>query len=177
MKESIEHFDYDSYIMVLTETKSPDVPSGGSFSVNTRYIFTWAKGNKTKLTLSYFINWTGSSWIKSMIEKSTAQGQKSFSELLFKQLKLVIAENTLVVAGDEEVPVTFSQEQVEEPEKATEKVQHSEKSVTETTESSKFDVWHLLVLLLIVLQILTYRELLATKQEMKLLAQSLSTKK
>ncbi|AOA61464.1 Putative sterol transfer protein [Komagataella phaffii CBS 7435] len=177
VKESIEHFDYDSYIMVLTETKSPDVPSGGSFSVNTRYIFTWAKGNKTKLTLSYFINWTGSSWIKSMIEKSTAQGQKSFSELLFKQLKLVIAENTLVVAGDEEVPVTFSQEQVEEPEKATEKVQHSEKSVTETTESSKFDVWHLLVLLLIVLQILTYRELLATKQEMKLLAQSLSTKK
>lgn len=74
--EYLKHFDVSNYIEVLTVTKTPNVPSGGSFDVRTTYVLTWAENNKTNLKCSYWINWTSSSWIKGMIERSALSGQK-----------------------------------------------------------------------------------------------------
>ncbi|GME82911.1 unnamed protein product [Ambrosiozyma monospora] len=74
--EIIEHKDFNDHIVVKSITRTPNVPSGGAFEVVSRFVFTWAENNRTKLVLSYYINWKGSSWVKSIIEKSTLSGQE-----------------------------------------------------------------------------------------------------
>lgn len=59
-----EFYDPDKYITMLTMTKTPDVPSGGVFSVKTRTCFTWAGANSTKVLVTTSVEWTGKSWVK-----------------------------------------------------------------------------------------------------------------
>ncbi|ODQ63445.1 hypothetical protein NADFUDRAFT_53116 [Nadsonia fulvescens var. elongata DSM 6958] len=84
--EVIDHFDLDESITVLTTTQTPDVPSGSSFTVQTRYIFHWTDNNATKLILSYKVDWTGKSWIKGAIEKGSHEGQVKFAQNLTEYL-------------------------------------------------------------------------------------------
>jgi hypothetical protein len=58
------HCDYDDYIVMLTTTKTPDVPSGGVFSVKTKTCLTWAGGSSTKVLVTTQVDWTGKSWVK-----------------------------------------------------------------------------------------------------------------
>lgn len=58
------HVDFDDYVSTLTTTRTPDVPSGGSFSVKTRTCLTWAGGNVTKIYVTCTVEWTGRSMIK-----------------------------------------------------------------------------------------------------------------
>lgn len=58
------HCDYDDYIVMLTTTKTPDVPSGGVFSVKTRTCLTWAGGGSTRVLVTTQVEWTGKSWVK-----------------------------------------------------------------------------------------------------------------
>lgn len=110
--EIIEKLDFNSSCVILTKTKTPDVPSGDSFSVNTRYVMAWGPENSTQLQIGYFVEWTGRSWIKSMIEKSVLQGQKEASVLLIEKLEEKLQEITLkpikeveeVVEGEKELP-------------------------------------------------------------------------
>ncbi|SCU79197.1 LAME_0A07668g1_1 [Lachancea meyersii CBS 8951] len=73
--ESLLSMDYENVIDVVNATKTPDVPSGNNFIVKTRYMLRWASENTSNLKISFWIEWTGGSWIKSVIEKSCKTGQ------------------------------------------------------------------------------------------------------
>lgn len=92
VKEVIVKKDLETSINVLNTTMTPDVPSGSVFSVNTRYVLSWDENNNTKFQLSYFMKWTGKSWIKGVIENQTASGQKDAANLVLKELKSKLAE-------------------------------------------------------------------------------------
>lgn len=92
MEENVVNFDFDDYIEILNISKTPNVPSGGAFDCRTRYVFSWDENSKTKLTVSYYLNWTGSSWIKSVIESSAQSGQKKAGEDVKKVLDEAIEQ-------------------------------------------------------------------------------------
>lgn len=94
VQETILHLDYSDYINVLNITRTPDVPSGGSFSTRTRYMFRWASETTCALKISYWVEWTASSWIKSMVESSCKSGQLAATKDLVEHIKRYVAENT-----------------------------------------------------------------------------------
>ncbi|KAH3664201.1 hypothetical protein OGAPHI_004552 [Ogataea philodendri] len=85
--ETIEHKDFNEYVEVTTKASTPNVPSGTAFHVFTRYLFTWAENSQTHLVISYKIVWTGSSWIKGVIEKSTRTGQQKSADLIGDEME------------------------------------------------------------------------------------------
>ncbi|GMG35274.1 unnamed protein product [Ambrosiozyma monospora] len=84
--EILEHKDFNDHIVLKSITRTPNVPSGGAFEVVSRFVFTWAENNRTHLVLSYYINWKGSSWVKSIIEKSTLSGQQEAAGIYKNEL-------------------------------------------------------------------------------------------
>ncbi|KAG7820058.1 hypothetical protein KL928_001495 [Ogataea angusta] len=90
--ELIQHKDFNGYVEVVSTTCTPNVPSGTAFHVVTRYIFTWAEESQTRLKISYKIVWTGSSWIKGVIEKSTKSGQQKSADLIGEELDKILPE-------------------------------------------------------------------------------------
>lgn len=48
----------------LTTTRTPDVPSGGSFSVKTRTCITFASAISSRVVVSTEVKWTGRSLLK-----------------------------------------------------------------------------------------------------------------
>jgi hypothetical protein len=80
------HVDFDEYISALTTTKTPDVPSGGSFSVKTKTCLTWAGGNVTKVYVTCQVDWTGRSMVKGIIDRASIDGQKQY----YKDLDVAI---------------------------------------------------------------------------------------
>ncbi|EMR10046.1 hypothetical protein PNEG_01800 [Pneumocystis murina B123] len=75
--EMIEHED-NNYVTVSSITKTPDVPSGNSFVVKTKYCMMWDKNNYTRIIATCTTDWTKSSWLKSPIEKGANEGQISY---------------------------------------------------------------------------------------------------
>lgn len=94
VQETIESLDYNSVINVISTTKTPDVPSGNAFNVKTRYVMTWGANNTTDLVVSFKVDWTGTSWVKSMIDKSCLSGQEEATKVLIPLVKKVVHENT-----------------------------------------------------------------------------------
>ncbi|ODV87925.1 hypothetical protein CANARDRAFT_26104 [[Candida] arabinofermentans NRRL YB-2248] len=99
--EVLEHKDFEGYVELISTTKTPNVPSGNVFEVMTRYLLTWAENNQTHLLVSYKINWSGSSWIKGMIEKSTKAGQLEYVASLKDELLKTIPKCTVVSDSQE----------------------------------------------------------------------------
>jgi VASt domain-containing protein/GRAM domain-containing protein len=62
--ENLEQFDLEKAVSILCSTQTPDVPSGNSFLVKTRYCLMWAPGNGTKLIMTYAVEWSSKSWLK-----------------------------------------------------------------------------------------------------------------
>lgn len=62
--DETEHYDFDDYVTLVTTTRTPDVPSGGVFSVKTRTCLMWAGSNSTKVIVTTTVEWTGKSWVK-----------------------------------------------------------------------------------------------------------------
>ncbi|KAK6202811.1 uncharacterized protein RJT21DRAFT_138608 [Scheffersomyces amazonensis] len=108
--EVIEHLNFADYINIVTTTSTPDVPSGNSFTVKTRYLFTWAEDNKTKLNMSFFIKWTGTSWIKGVIEKQSLAGQKAVIKDYIDGLKKEINQCTILTEGIITPPIPINEE-------------------------------------------------------------------
>lgn len=111
VREVIELLDFAKCAVVLNTTSTPDVPSGGSFTVNTRYYFTWGLDNTTSLRIAFFVKWTGRSWIKNVVEKLTLSAQTAVAKDLLEELRKEISEHTHVVTGDnqmvlDEVPIS-----------------------------------------------------------------------
>lgn len=70
--ESSEIVDFDSLIVVLTVTRTPDVPSGGSFSVKTRTCITWARHNSCRVQVFTTVDWIKSSFLKGELADNVA---------------------------------------------------------------------------------------------------------
>lgn len=72
--DKLIHYDLDDYVQVIQESKTPDVPSGNSFTIRTNTILTWDSNNSTKITVYFLAEWTSKSWLKSAIEKGAFDG-------------------------------------------------------------------------------------------------------
>ncbi|RKP32200.1 hypothetical protein METBISCDRAFT_12620 [Metschnikowia bicuspidata] len=99
--EVIEHMDYADHVVLLAVTATPDVPSGGSFTVRTRYYFLWAENNRTLVRIAFFIKWSGSSWIKGVVEKLTLAAQRAINADVIKMLQDEICQQTTTLVSPE----------------------------------------------------------------------------
>ncbi|KWU42122.1 hypothetical protein RHOSPDRAFT_6244, partial [Rhodotorula sp. JG-1b] len=97
------HVDFDDFVCVITTTRTPDVPSGGAFAVKTRTSMTWDKGNKCRVVVTTGVEWSKSSFIKGIIEKSAIEGQKQYHSDLEKAMRAYIAthRNEFVEEGQD----------------------------------------------------------------------------
>ncbi|KAI0370045.1 hypothetical protein BV20DRAFT_967034 [Pilatotrama ljubarskyi] len=85
--------DFDKYVTMVTTTRTPEVPSGGVFSVKTRTCITWASSVTTKVLVTTQVEWSGRSFIKGIIEKSCLDGQKQYHNDLEKAMREYIHEH------------------------------------------------------------------------------------
>jgi len=90
LRDETVHCDFDDYIVMLTTTRTPDVPSGGVFSVKTKTCITWASSVSTKVVVTTQVEWSGRSFIKGLIEKSAIDGQKQYHADLDKSMRSYI---------------------------------------------------------------------------------------
>ncbi|KAL8280088.1 hypothetical protein RQP46_007418 [Phenoliferia psychrophenolica] len=84
------HVDFDDYVCVITSTRTPDVPSGSAFAVKTRTSMTWAKNNSCRVVVTTGVEWSKSSFIKGIIERSCIEGQKTYHADLEKSMRAYI---------------------------------------------------------------------------------------
>lgn len=68
--DEMVHCDFEDYVVMMATTRTPDVPSGGVFSVKTRTCLTWASSISTKVVVSTQVEWTGRSFIKGQYNSS-----------------------------------------------------------------------------------------------------------
>jgi hypothetical protein len=64
LEDVTAHADFEDYVSMVTTTRTPDVPSGGVFSVKTRTCLTWASAGTTRVLVTTEVQWTGRSFIK-----------------------------------------------------------------------------------------------------------------
>jgi hypothetical protein len=97
--ENLDFFDLEKSVSVTCTTQTPDVPSGSSFSVKTRYCLSWASGNSTRLQMNCGIEWTAKSWLKGPIEKGANDGQQAYGDGLVKVLKSGLVRPRAATSG------------------------------------------------------------------------------
>ncbi|KDR85867.1 hypothetical protein GALMADRAFT_218933 [Galerina marginata CBS 339.88] len=93
LKDETVHCDFEQYISTMTTTRTPEVPSGGVFSVKTRTCIMWAGPISSKVLVTTQVEWTGRSFIKGIIERSAIDGQKVYHGELEKSMRVYIQEH------------------------------------------------------------------------------------
>ncbi|KAI0728408.1 hypothetical protein C8Q72DRAFT_779948 [Fomitopsis betulina] len=93
LRDEMLHLDFDDYVTMMTTTRTPEVPSGGAFSVKTKTCITWASAVSSKITVTTQVEWTGRSFIKGIIEKSAIDGQKTYHSDLESSMRKYIHEH------------------------------------------------------------------------------------
>ena len=58
IRDETVHADPDDYLTMLATTRTPDVPSGGVFSVKTRTCIMWASAITSKIIVTTQVEWT-----------------------------------------------------------------------------------------------------------------------
>lgn len=115
--EEILHNDVENYIMAINTTQTPNVPSGGAFLTKTRYMLTWGQDNRCNLMISFWVEWTGSSWIKSMVEAGCKSGQTDATEkmlaILHDMIDKYIVSEVIIVEGDSHNEKDLSDTEIE----------------------------------------------------------------
>ncbi|AQZ16334.1 YSP2 (YDR326C) and YHR080C [Zygosaccharomyces parabailii] len=84
--ETLEHYDLQDYVKGVQVSKTPDVPSGNSFTIKTTFLLSWAANNATNLEIYVSVDWTSKSWIKGAVEKGTFDGVTESSKILMSEL-------------------------------------------------------------------------------------------
>ncbi|SCU95966.1 LAME_0F14290g1_1 [Lachancea meyersii CBS 8951] len=92
IEERIERNDLENQIIVRQITKTPDVPSGSSFSINTKFYLYWGSNNSTRMLVVSNVIWTAKSWIKGAVEKGSLDGQRISIGVLEQELKDIVAD-------------------------------------------------------------------------------------
>jgi hypothetical protein len=89
------HVDFDNYVVTLTTTRTPDVPSGGSFCVKTKTCITWeGSGNVSRVYVTCQVEWSGRSMLKSIIDKASLDGQKQYYKELDEAVRKYLTDHT-----------------------------------------------------------------------------------
>ncbi|GJE89647.1 GRAM domain-containing protein [Phanerochaete sordida] len=109
LRDEMAFCDFDDYISMVTTTRTPEVPSGGVFSVKTRTCLMWASSVSTKVIITTQVEWTGRSFIKGIVEKSALDGQKTYHVDLEKAMRDYIHRHQ-----SEFIPEGMDVEEVEE---------------------------------------------------------------
>lgn len=176
--EVINHLNFGDYIFVTSTTKTPDVPLGNSFTVKTIYRITWAKLNQTNLQVSFLIDWTGRSWIKSLIEKLTLTGQTDACNDMVRALKEEI-DNVTISSYEQLNQVTM--DDLEKTPEANVPEEIATSTTTETKSTTAFSsnewirnnivsecylIFSFLVMILII-QLMIFRSISETNSLMK----------
>ncbi|KAK7051518.1 hypothetical protein VNI00_004492 [Paramarasmius palmivorus] len=91
--DSVEYNDPQNYITTVTTTRTPDVPSGGVFSVKTRTCLMWESAVETRVVVSSVVEWTGRSFIKGIIERSCVEGQRTYHLDLERAMRTYIKDH------------------------------------------------------------------------------------
>lgn len=109
VKQTIMKYENDCIEWVST-TKTPNVPNGNLFQVRNRFLFYWNGGFKAtgcNMRISYWIEWSGKSWLKSMIEKTCKQGimeaQLRFDSFLQDYIKKYLTLGSVKASDTNEV--------------------------------------------------------------------------
>lgn len=100
-EEIILNYDPHGYIMVFTTTRTPNVTSGKAFSTKTKYMYRWGPKNNCQLQISYWLEWTSSSWFKKMIEAGAKKSQIEATEKIIEILNDYIKNN--IIETDEKI--------------------------------------------------------------------------
>jgi hypothetical protein len=100
VEEIIHQSDFSQYVKAQQRVKSPDVPSGNAFIVNTLFYLTWDVKNSTKITVYTNVEWTGKSWIKGAVEKGTISGQKDSLNNLVDEIIDYISSDSIPSSVD-----------------------------------------------------------------------------
>ena len=100
-EDMIVNYDPYGYIMVISTTKTPNVTSGKAFSTKTKYMYRWSTKNNCQLQISYWLEWTGSSWFKKIIESGAKKNQIEATEKLSETLNNYIENN--IIETDEKI--------------------------------------------------------------------------
>ena len=95
LRDEMLHFDPERHITMLTTTRTPEVPSGGSFSVKSRTCLTWAGACATRVVVTSSVEWTGSSLIKGIITSSAMEGQRKYNNELEPCVRRHIEEHRI----------------------------------------------------------------------------------
>ncbi|CAI1759717.1 hypothetical protein SEUBUCD646_0O02490 [Saccharomyces eubayanus] len=90
LTETIEHMDINDYVLVNQSTRSPDVPSGNNFTVESKIYLCWGQHDTTNMTVITKVSWTSKSFLKGPIEKGSVEGQKASVEFMISELKDII---------------------------------------------------------------------------------------
>jgi len=110
LSDEMVHVDFDNYVSTVTTTRTPEVPSGGVFSVKTRTCVMWASPVSSRVLVTTQVEWTGRSFIKGVcccfrvfsfflisfigiIERSAIDGQKVYHTDLEKAMRIYIQEH------------------------------------------------------------------------------------
>ena len=64
IRDETVYSDFDDHVTMVTTTRTPDVPSGGVFSVKTRTCITWASSASSRVVVTSQVEWTGRSFIR-----------------------------------------------------------------------------------------------------------------
>lgn len=84
--ERLEEYDLEKCVKAVQLSKTPDVPSGNSFTVKTTFLLSWAENSNTNLAVYVSIDWTSKSWIKGAVEKGTFDGVTEGTDILINEL-------------------------------------------------------------------------------------------
>ncbi|KAG6911287.1 hypothetical protein DXG01_002126 [Tephrocybe rancida] len=101
--------DFDDFVVTLTTTRTPEVPSGGVFAVKTRTCIMWAGPVSTRIVVTTEVEWTGRSFIKGIIERSAIDGQKVYHGELEKAMRAYIKEHQTEFIPEGVDPAIISQ--------------------------------------------------------------------
>lgn len=97
--ETLEEYDLEKSVKAVQISKTPDVPSGNSFSVKTTFLLSWAENSCTELTVYVTIDWTSKSWIKGAVEKGTFDGVTDSTEILINELNRLVRSSSSKRSG------------------------------------------------------------------------------
>ena len=160
--EEIIHNDPSNYIMVINDTKTPNVPSGGAFSTKTRYLFKWGVDNKCDIMISFWVEWTGSSWIKTMVEAGCKNGQTDATTKMMKilnDLRDKYIESEVIVVDSNDIASNNSKEPSVDVITPTIATQPNEQIKTDTTTSSNSTSLLVVIAILLLWNIYNQRSL------------------
>ncbi|KAF9051718.1 hypothetical protein BJ165DRAFT_1450801 [Panaeolus papilionaceus] len=80
-------------VSVLSTTRTPDVPSGSLFSVKTQTCITRETGISSRVLVTTELEWMGRSFIKSIVERSAIDGQKTYYTDLERAMRQYISQH------------------------------------------------------------------------------------